>query len=150
MHVRDKETPIRAADEEQFSPEFLAAGLMEMRESLGRLARVIENRSHPVDEYNTATLSGGVGVGAIVNLLPTYDQMNEKIIAAIVAGPPAASVTLVLGDRNIPMVIPAAGIIPVGPMGMILGRNDPRQLIAATPGAYFLELMGWADRRYNI
>jgi hypothetical protein len=76
--------------------------------------------------------------------------MPEKIISVLVAGPPAAAVTLILGDRNIPLIIPAAGILPIGPLGMILGRNDPRQLVSATPGTYFLELMGWADSRFSI
>lgn len=149
VHVRDKETPIRADDEEQFSPEFVASGLLDLREQLKNLARQTENRSHPVDEYNTASLTGA-STTAVVTLLPTYEYMPEKIISVLVAGPPAAAVTLVLGDRQIPIVIPAAGLIPIGPLGMILGRNDPRQLISATPGTYFLELMGWADQRFNI
>lgn len=149
VHIRDKETPIRADDEEQFSPEFVASGLLDLREQLKNLARQTENRSHPVDEYNTASLTGA-STTAVVTLLPTYEYMPEKIISVLVAGPPAAAVTLVLGDRQIPIVIPAAGILPIGPLGMILGRNDPRQLVSATPGIYFLELMGWADQRFNI
>lgn len=149
VHVRDKDTPIRAEDQEQFSPEFVAAGLLQLREALGTLARQTENRSNPVDEYQTASLFG-VASTAVVSLLPTYDFMPEKIISVLVAGPPAASVTLVLGDRQFPIIIPPAGILPIGPMAMILGRNDPRQLVSATPGTYFLELMGWADKRFNI
>lgn len=150
MHIREQTPLIETGDVEQFSPEFVAAGLLHLQEVLGKLSRVIENRSNPVDEYNTATLSGGTGSAALVTLQPTYDQMNEKIVSAIVAGPPAAQVTLILGDRQIPLVIPAAGIIPIGPLGMILGRNDTRQLVAQSPGSYFLELMGWADKRFNI
>jgi hypothetical protein len=149
VHVRSKDTPIRAEDQEQFSPEFIAAGLLQLREALGTLARQTENRSNPVDEYNTASLSGAATT-TVVNLQPTYEYMPEKIISVLVAGPPAAAITLILGDRQFPIVIPAAGILPIGPLGMILGRNDPRQLVSATPGTYFLELMGWADRRFNI
>ena len=149
VHVRDKESPIKTVDEEQYSPEFVAAGLLQLREALGTLARQTENRSNPVDEYNTASYFGAATT-AVVTLLPTYEYMPEKIISVLVAGPPASQVSLVLGDRNIPLVIPAAGILPIGPLGVILGRNDPRQLIAQTPGTYFLELMGWADRRFNI
>lgn len=149
MHVRDKDAPIRTGTEEQITPEFIAAGLLHLQEALGKLATRTENRSNPVDEYNTATLTGPATT-AIVSLQPTYEYMPEKIIAVLVGGPPAAAVTLVLGDRNIPLVIPAIGIIPIGPLGIILGRNDPRQLIAQTPGTYFLELTGWADKRFNI
>lgn len=149
LHVRDKETPIRTGTEEQVTPEFIAAGLLKFQEALTDLARQTENHSNPVDEYNTATLSGGVGTSTVVTLQPTYDFMPEKIIAALVCGPPAAAITVVLGDRQLPLVIPAAGLIPIGPMAMILGRNDPRQLISATPGTYFLELMGFADQRFN-
>jgi hypothetical protein len=149
VHVRDKGALIRAEDEEVISPDYIARGLVDLRESLRDLARQTENRAHPVDEYNTASLIGA-GTTTVVNLLPTYEYMPEKIISAIVAGPPAAAVTLILGDRQFPIVIPAAGILPIGPMGMILGRNDARQLVSATPGVYFLELMGWADRRFNI
>jgi hypothetical protein len=147
--VRDKETPIRTEDVEQISPEYIAAGLLRIREALNDIARQTENRSNPVDEYNTASLSGAATT-TVVTLQPTYEYMPEKIMAVLVGGPPASSVTLVLGDRSLPLVIPAAGILPIGPLGIILGRNDPRQLIAQTPGAYFLELMGWADKRYNI
>ena len=149
MHVRDKETPIRAEDEEQFSPAFLARGLLEMRETLTNLARQTENRSHPVDEYNTASLAGAATT-TVVTLLPTYEYMPEKIISVLIAGPGSAVCTLVLGDRQLPITIPAAGILPIGPLGVILGRNDPRQLVSATPGTYFLELMGWADQRFGI
>jgi hypothetical protein len=149
VHVRDKGTPIRAEDEEQFSPEFIAKGLLDLREGLANLARQTENRSHPVDEYNTASLFAP-STTAVVTLFPTYEYMPEKIISVLVGGPPAASVTLLLGDRNLPIVIPAAGILPIGPLGVILGRNDARQLVSATPGTYFLELMGWADQRFNI
>jgi hypothetical protein len=149
VHVRDKGALIRAEDQEQFSPDFIAAGMLELREALGKLARQTENRSNPVDEYNTASLSGGATT-AVVTLQPIYEYMPEKIISVLVAGPPAASVTLILGDRQLPLILPPSGILPIGPLGMILGRNDPRQLVSATPGAYFLELMGWADARFNI
>lgn len=149
VHVRDKETPILTADEEQFSPEFLARGLLEMREALTNLARQTENRSSPVDEYNTASLAGPATT-TVVSLQPTYEYMPEKIVSVLVAGPGSAVCTLVLGDRVLPITIPVAGILPIGPLGVILGRNDPRQLVSATPGTYFLELMGWADRRFGI
>ena len=148
IHVRDTNAPIRAADEETFSAEFVATGLLHLREALSELARRIENQAHPVDEYNTVPLTGAA-TESVLNLLPTYEYMPEKIISILVAGPPASVVTLILGDRQFPVTIPAAGILPIGPVAMMLGRSDPRQLVASTPGTYFLELMGFADRRFE-
>lgn len=149
VFTRDKNAKIRTEDVEPENLAFIAAGLDRMREALGELARQAENRSNPVDEYNTTPITGAA-TESVVTVLPTYEYMPEKIEAVIVAGPPAAAVTLVLGDRQWPLVIPAIGIIPIGPLAVILGRNDPRQLIASVPGQYFLELMGIADRRFSI
>lgn len=149
INVRDTNAPIGAQDVEQFSAEFVATGLLHLREALGEIARYAENRSHPVDEYNTVPLTG-IATESQLILLPTYEYMPEKIEAIIVGGPPAATVTLVLGDRQWAVTIPSVGILPIGPLGIILGRSDPRMLVAATPGTYFLELMGIADRRFSI
>lgn len=147
--VRSKDTPIAAADEQQFSPEFIARGMLEMREALREVARQTENRGNPVDEYNTCPISGAASESTLV-LQPTYEYMNEKIISVLVVGPPSAAVTITLGDRVWPVVIPVTGILPIGPVAVILGRSDTRSLTSATPGNYFLELMGWADRRFNV
>ena len=149
VFTRDKNAKIRTQDVEPTDADFIAAGMDRLREALGELARQAENRSNPVDEYNTVPLTGAA-TESVVSVFPTYEYMPEKIEAVIVGGPPAAAVTLILGDRSWPLVIPAVGIIPIGPLAIILGRNDPRQLIASTPGLYSLELMGIADRRFNI
>jgi hypothetical protein len=150
FHTRDTDAPIRAEDADiAQSPEYIASGFRRLREALGELARQTENRGNPVDEYNTTPITGAA-TESVVTVLPTYEYMPEKIEAIVVTGPPAASVTLILGDRQWPVIIPAAGILPIGPLAIILGRSDPRQLVAQTPGIYSLELMGIADRRFGI
>jgi len=138
--------PVRAEEAEQeISPQFVLNSLMSLRKSLGTLARLIENRGYPVDEYNT-----GTGTGTVVSLLPTYEYMPERIESVIITGPPSSQVSLQLGDRTWSLVIPAAGVLPVGPMGLILSRSDVRQLTAQTSGIYTLELMGFGQRRFEI
>jgi hypothetical protein len=146
--VRSKDTPIGTADVEQFSPEFIARGMLELREALGEIARQTENRGNPVDEYNTCPISGAASESTLT-LMPTYEYMNEKIISILVVGPAAANVTITLGDRVWPVQIPVSGVLAIGPVAIILGRSDTRQLTSATPGNYFLELMGFADARFK-
>lgn len=149
IHPRsDANDPIRAEDEEQVSTGFLKAGMLRLRESLGELARQVENRGNPVDEYNTAATSGAA-TESTVTVLPTYEYMPEKIESIIVVGPPG-NITLNLGDRSWPLTIPASGVIVIAPVAVLLGRNDTRQLVSATPGTYFIELMGIGDRRFSV
>lgn len=70
-----------------------------------------------------------------------------QLAAANVSG---NNVTLQLGDRIWQLAIPATGYLQLGYVGLILGRSDARILTPATPGVYTLELMGIADRRFNI
>lgn len=137
--------PIRTENAEQeLSPGFVLNSLMALRQSLGTLARLIENRGFPVDEYNT-----GTGTGTVVNLMPTYDFMPERIESVIITGPPAAQITVQLGDRVWNLVIPAAGVLPIAPLGVILGRSDPRTLTAQSAGQFTMELMGYGQRRFD-
>lgn len=147
--VRAKDTPIEAANVEQFTPAQLALELLRYREALGEIARQAENRSFPVDEYNTCPITGAATESTLV-VMPTYEYKNEKIESIIVGGPASAAVTIILGDRSIPAIIPVSGILVIAPVAIILGRNDNRQLTSATPGIFFFELMGIADQRYNI
>jgi hypothetical protein len=147
IHTRQPVKP-ETGDAELESVSFDALGLAELREQLSVLARGIENRSNPVDEYNSGNISGA-GSSTSVIVQPTYEFMPEKIVAIIVSGP-AGQINLILGDRNLTLVIPASGLLVIAPVQMLLGRTDTRTLTAATPGVYFLELMGWADRRFKI
>jgi hypothetical protein len=148
VYVRDTGAPIRATDEEQLSPEYIAKGLLQVREALWELARQTENHGHPVDEYNSCPLGSNSSVTAL-NLQPTYEYWPEKILSVLVVGPPAAAITVTLGDRVWPLTLPASGVLPIGPVALILGRSDTRQLSAQTTGQYFMELMGFADARFN-
>jgi hypothetical protein len=148
IHTREPE-PARTTDEETTSPGFERLGLQAMAEQLQSIARRIENAANPVDEYNSAAVTGA-GSAAAVTVQPTYEYMPEKITAIVITGPPAAAVTLQLGDRLWALVIPAAGILPIGPVALMLSRSDARILTPATPGVFTLELMGIADRRFNI
>lgn len=147
--VRDTGAPIQTEDIEELSPKWLAENILRVREALGEIARQAENHGDPVDEYNTCPLSG-TATTSLLTILPTYDFMPEKIVSILVAGPASSQVTITLGDRIWNVVIPATGILPIGPVALILGRSDVRQLTSATPGTYFLELMGFADRRFKI
>jgi len=146
--VRDKDEPIGTENVEQISPEFIRSGLLRLQEALGTLARLTENRGNPVDEYNTVPITGAASESTLT-VLPTYEMMPEKIVGVIVNGPPSTSITVQLGDRLWPVVIPATGILVIAPIALILGRNDDRKIIAQTPGNYFLELMGYADARFK-
>lgn len=146
--VRDKGEPIRTENVEQISPEFIASGMLDLREALGEIARQTENRGNPVDEYNTTPITGA-STESSLTVQPTYEYWPEKIVGIIVSGPPATAVTITLGDRQWPVIIPAAGILVISPIAIILGRNDDRKLTSATPGQYFLELMGYADARFK-
>lgn len=138
--------PVRADDTEQeLSPGFVLNSLMALKGSLGTLARLIENRGYPVDEYQT-----GTGTGTVVSLTPTYDYMPERIEAVIITGPPAGVISLQLGDRIWNLVMPATGVLTIAPLGVIIGRSDIRQLTAQASGQYTLELMGYGQRRFEI
>src|SRR5215467_495689 len=80
---------IGAEDAEQVSPEYLAASLLKLRESLDDIARIAGNRTKLVDEYNTVPLTGSASQSTLV-VQPTYEYMPELIEAVIVAGPAAA------------------------------------------------------------
>lgn len=121
--------------------------LHELNKQIGNLARQIENVAFPVDEYNSAGVSGAAS-SASITVQPTYEYMPEKITSIIVTGP-AGVVSLKLGDRIWPLTIPATGILVIAPLALMLGRSDDRILTPAVPGTYSLELMGYADRRFS-
>lgn len=147
IHTRQPGS-IETKDEEQESSEFAELGAKQFAEQLKTLAETIENRSNLVDEYNTAAITGAGSSSSFV-VQPTYEYMPEKIESIIVTGPTGA-VTLQLGDRIWQLSIPATGILVIGYCAIVLGRSDSRILTPAAPGVYTLELMGIADRRFNI
>lgn len=146
IHTRQP-MPAGTGETDTEDVKFDLEGLQDLREQLTTIARAAENRANPVDEYNSAAISGA-GSSASVTVQPTYEYMPEKIEAIIVSGP-AGTVVLQLGDRLLNLVIPASGILVIAPIAMMLGRSDAR-ILTGPPGNYLLELMGIADRRFSI
>jgi hypothetical protein len=147
IHTREPE-PARTRDEEQTSRGFEQFGLEAIAEQLQNLATRIENAANPVDEYNSAAISGA-GSSAVLTVSPTYEYMPEKITSIIITGP-AGSISLQLGDRIWALSIPASGVLVIAPVALMLGRSDSRILTPGAAGVFTLELMGIADRRFNI
>jgi hypothetical protein len=136
---------VEAPDIDQAPNQYIVKGLLKMHEQLQHLARIIDDRSRPVDEYRVQTLVADSELQVTVQ--PQYDFMAERVESVVITGPTGA-VTLQLGDRFWSLTIPATGIIVISPVSFLLSRNDYRVLTSATPGDYSLELMGWADERY--
>lgn len=147
IHTRQPVNPV-TRDEDPESPTFERIGAHELAEQLSTIARNAENRANPVDEYNSAGVSGAASSTSVV-VQPTYEYMPEKIESIVITGPTGA-ITLQLGDRIWQLNIPATGILTIGYVGLILGRSDARILTPAAAGVYTLELMGIADRRFKI
>lgn len=114
-------------------------------QSIERMSRRIRDTTRFVDEKRVQTLAGDSEL--IVQLLPQFERYGEHIESVIVGGPPASAVTVQLGERVWPLIIPATGILVLAPIGITLDYEDTRQLIAAVPGDYWLELTGYADVR---
>lgn len=139
---------VETTDEEQTAPAFEKRGAEDLLKQLVSIARFAENRANPVDEYNSAAITGA-GSSASITVQPTYEYMAEKIESVIVTGP-TGQINLQLGDRLWTLTIPASGILVIAPISILLGRSDARILTPAAAGVYTLELMGIADRRFSI
>lgn len=138
----------QVSEQETVSEDFARLGLARLLKQLSELNRIIDNRSKPVDEYQTG--SPTVSSAAPLTVQPTFEYMPEKIESVIVTGPPAGTATLQLGDRSWSVVVPASGVLVVAPVGILLSRSDTRQLTPSAPGVWGLELMGIADQRFNV
>jgi hypothetical protein len=138
--------PTQAADAEILAPaEFVANAFAQIKRDIRNIAKMIQDVGRPVDEYNAQEWNADAEI--TLNILPQW-EFAEKIESIIVVGP-AGACTLQLGDRVWPLVIPASGILTIAPVGVMLDRTDIRQLTAASPGAYSVELMGYADTRWS-
>lgn len=87
IHTRQPVKPT-TGDEEQESKSFDALGMEHFAEQVATLARTIENRANPVDEYNSAAVSGAASSASVI-VQPTYEYMPEKIESIVVTGPAA-------------------------------------------------------------
>lgn len=138
---------VETPDIDKQSGKYIALGIVAMHRELQKLAVMAEDNSRPVDEYNNQTLAPEAETSLI--LQPQW-EVTEKIESILITGPTGA-ITLQLGDRTWTLTIPAAGYLFIGaPLGVYLGRDDPRVLTATTAGEYTLELMGHCDTRGDL
>lgn len=138
-----KPVPITADALEAQPLKFIALALTQLHRQFRRVAIAIEDRSQAVDEYQSQTPTGPVT--NLLQLQPQYES-NERITSILVVGP-AGAATVTLGDRVLPLTIPASGFLILSPVSFFLGRDDLRQLSTATAGQINLILGGYADTR---
>lgn len=230
IHARQPQ-PVEVPPIEQIPAKYIALGLVHLRNQMAALAKMAEDNSRPVDEYNSQTLAPESET--TLTLQPAW-EVTEVIKAIIVTGPPvvnanpvpsqpavpatgvaqqnvnnyavqvvisangatisnvsvngvtvgtaagtyavpafgsisiaytvatptwvwsytgpqltaASGFTLQLGDRTWSLTLPATGFLVIGaPIGLILARNDVRQLTTLISGQWTLELMGHCDDR---
>lgn len=117
-----------------------------LEKGIAALARTAQDISHVVDEYGTESVTADNIT--TLTVFPEYDKMAERIESVIVTGPPSTAFTLTLGDRTWFVLTNTTGLFHVPYAGILLARNDVRQLASAVPGNWSLELTGYADERY--
>lgn len=127
---------------------YIALALIRLKEQLDTLADKAIDQGRPFDQYNVQELGVSQALSQIT-LNASY-EVSERVESIIITGPAAATVTLQLGDRIWPLVIPSTGMFEVDGIAIILGRDDIRQMVMTTPGQYTLELMGHADSRGQL
>lgn len=115
---------------------------------LAELRRIADDRSRPVNEYQTQTAA--TQSTTKVTLTPEFQQINARIEHIVVTGPVSpATFTLQLGDRFWgPLTMTTTGVFEINPRGLQLSPQDPRILVGSAAGNWTLELTGWADERY--
>jgi hypothetical protein len=126
-------------------PGWLQEVKEEVLQSLDNLARLVQDRSHRVDEYQVQEISASVSQ---VQTSPDY-EIDQIITSIIVTGPANTAFTLNVGRRNWNLTTPATGILVISPIMISLGRSDNRTLTSATPGNWTLELMGHTESKYR-
>lgn len=113
-------------------PFYVEYALSKILRHANGLARQIDNRAHPVDEYANESTTSPEGL-TTVTVQPTYDTMAERIESVLITGVPNTAFNLQLGDRYIQGITDTKGLYLLSPVSMLLGRNDPRVLTAALP-----------------
>lgn len=146
--------PVRRAPttqvlDQEMSPieNYMVVAVSRIQKILAGLARQLQDFTKPVDEYSIVSSYTPAGEVAI-EVLPTYDTINEKIESILVTGPVTTAFTLQLGDRTWTLTTDVSGKVILAPVAVMLARNDRRLLTSATNGNWNLELMGHADERY--
>lgn len=141
--------PTVRVEDSQNSPaeNYVIVAMARIQRIMAGLARQLEDRTKLVDEYSVVQeyITNNI---LVVEVLPTFDTINEKIESVIITGPVTTAFTLQLGDRYWSMSTDATGKCLLAPVAILLGRNDRRILTGAAAGNWNLELMGIADERY--
>lgn len=136
-----------AAELDEFEPaqRYLYFAMRQAAAESRRLRMVAEDKSRPVDEYSIST---STETQSTVEVLPQFEFFSERIEAILITCNPPQTVTVQLGDRQWPVIVPASGIVVIAPISMLLDRNM-RRIATTSPAAELtMELMGWADERY--
>lgn len=126
---------------------YMIVAVSRIQKLLAGLARQLQDFTKPVDEYSIVSSYTPAGE-ATIEVLPTFDTVNERIESIIVTGPVTTAFTLQLGDRTWTMSTDATGKVVIAPVAILMSRNDRRILTSATNGNWNLELMGHADERF--
>lgn len=135
--VADSDTPL--------SNGFLANAINKLLSALGDLSDMIIDQNHSFDEYQpNGVLDPDSGI-TVLTVQPEYEY-GALCTSVLVTGPPSTAFTLQIGKRAFTTLLTdATGKFELGPVLFSLTRNDIRQLTSATPGAWTLELMGYAQ-----
>jgi hypothetical protein len=101
-----------------------------------------------INGVTTGLTTGVFFVPAGGTVTVTYSVAPTVFTTAGIPVQVPAQVTLQLGDRFWNLSMPPTGVIVIAPVGILLNRNDIRQLTGAS-GSYSLELTGIADERFD-
>ncbi len=144
-----RNAPTTQVTDQEMSPieNYMIVAVSRIQKQLAGLARQLQDLTKPVDEYSIVSSYSPAGEVA-VEVLPTYDTINEKIESIIVTGPVTTAFTLQLGDRFWNLSTDATGKVILAPVAVMLSRNDRRLLTSVTNGNWNLELMGHGDERF--
>jgi hypothetical protein len=126
---------------------YMVIAVSRIQKLLAGLARQLQDLTKPVDEYSIVSSYTPAGE-SVLEVLPTFDTINEKIESIFITGPPTTAFTLQLGDRTWTLTTDVSGKVIIAPVGIMLSRNDRRILTSAVNGNWNLELMGHADERF--
>lgn len=140
---------VQVADAPAMPPEkFVTVALARIHANLSKMARMLDDTSRPVDEYQVNATYNATENVTFVEVQPQFDIYGEMIRSLLVTGPPSTAFTLQLGDRSYNLLTDASGKLELQRTGFMLSRNDRRILTSVTGGNWTLELFGFADERY--
>lgn len=140
-HAMPYEVP---GSEPAFDRPYIDRLVSQVQRSLDDIAQFYVDQTNRVDEYRVqGNVTGGESLTTQF-ILPDY-ECDEIITSIIVTGTPAGAFNLQLGKRDWNLIIPATGILILGPVQIKLGRSDIRQLTAAVAGDWAFELSGYAE-----